>query len=303
METRANQLQTEDNKRAYDERNAHRAQLISNLSALLEDDNADKAAITSKLKELGFGMEEGFERKTVEEMRGSLAEVISSLKEDSSGALNITSSVSEVGKPAETVEAENVASELTAYHQEYSGLSDEIKARADWTAITERLLANNSEKLKLAQAMQGGGQLIGIDVEGKALFKSRGVEPVMYGFDEDDKLLKIYDRDPKQMKQVKKWANYHEIREQVLDGGYEMFADDGDYGFSDEIKQVTDHTEEPFVASKDKEEWRASWLESGDKPDAARDVRFFPVVGRVHVSGLNPGSRNAGYGVVRLLRV
>ncbi len=199
---------------------------------------------------------------------------------------------------AESAEAENLNPELTVYSQEYNRLSDNVKARDSWEAITERLLDNDSEKLKLVKAMQGEGQLVGVDWEGKALFKDKGVEPVMYGYDKKGNLLKIYDRNPEQMEKVEKWVNYFKIREQVLEDGYELFTDDGDYGFGDEMKQATD-TKEPFIASEDRSEFRASWLESGDKPDLARIVNCNSVV-----SNSDPGGDgHVYYGVVRLLRV
>lgn len=193
--------------------------------------------------------------------------------------------------------------EMAVYKQQYDSLPDVIKARSSWEAITERLMENNSEKLRLTQTMQGGGQLVGIDAGGKALFKDKGVEPVMYGFDEKGRLLQIYNRDPKQMKQVQKWADYSEIRGQILKGGYELFADDGHYNFSEEMQQVTDHTGEPFVASENREDWRVSWLESGDKPGSARGAGFDPVGGKVRVDAGHPELRGGRYGAARLLRV
>ena len=208
----------------------------------------------------------------------------------------------QVALPAEAKEfAENP--ELAKHHQEYRRLSKTIKSLATWETIIQRLLANNSEKLKLVQAMMGRGQLVGIDAEGRALFKDRGVEPVMFGYDSEGKMMKIYDRDPVQMAKVAKWADYNEIRAQVQKDGYELFADNGGFGHSDEMKQVVKHTKEPFVASKDRKEWRASWLESGDKPDDARRVNFRPDGGRVRVRGINPEYRDGRYGAVRLLRV
>jgi len=152
--------------------------------------------------------------------------------------------------------------------------------------------------------MRGGGQLVGISAEGKALFKDKGVEPVMYGYDKEGKLLQIYNRNPKQMEQVKRWADYSEIRAQVMKDGYELFADDGSYGFSEEMRQVTEHTGEPFVASENRKECRVSWLESGDKPRLARSVFFGPgSIGGGHVYDFRPGDRDYSYGAVRRLRV
>jgi len=211
--------------------------------------------------------------------------------------------VAESGIEVESTDTEAVNPELAVYYQEYIRLPADIKSRATWESITQRLLADDSEKLKLVQAMRGGGELFGIDAEGKALFKDKGVEPVMFGFDKEGKFIQIYDRDSEQMEQVVKWADYSEIRQQVLKDGYELFADDGNHGFGDEMKQVTDHTNEPFVASEDRLGWRASWLESGDKPEDARDAVFVPDGCYVRVYEASPMHRNVGCGAVRLLRV
>lgn len=206
--------------------------------------------------------------------------------------------VLEASVTSECAEAENLNPDLVVYHQEYNQLPDNVKARASWEAIAERLLDNDSEKLNLAKAMQGEGQLVGVDAEGKALFKDSGIEPVMYGFE----LLKIYDRDPEQIKKVEIWADYFKIREQVLEDGYELFADNGPC-HACEMKQVIDHTKGPFVASEDKTEWRVSWLESGDKPGVARYAFFNPGDGRVTIADREPAHGDERYGVTRLLRV
>jgi hypothetical protein len=214
---------------------------------------------------------------------------------------------------AEAVHAKNEKADenpiLAIYRQQYDRLSDDTKLRCSWEAVVDRLLANGDERLKRAEAMQGGGELVGIDSEGKAMFKDKGVEPVMYGFDKEGKLIRIYDREPEQMGKVEKWADYYKVREQVLKDGYELFAGGRNFVFSDEMKQVNKHAKQPFVASKDRKEWRASWLESGDKPDLAQFVAFSPNeshrrgISRMHVS-LFPTYRGTnGEGAVRLLRV
>ena len=211
------------------------------------------------------------------------------------------------------------------YKEQYDSLPDAIKTRCSWKTLRERLLANGVEKLKKTEAMQGKGELFGVDKEGRALFRDKGVEPVMYGFDDKDKLMQIYDRDPEQMKQVKKWANYLEVHEQVHKDGYELFKFDvlvHDVGFGDEMKQAEKHTKKPFVASKNKKEWRTSWLESGNRPVDPRTppfgvlyAGFHPVwwgcfcrlfhldSGWVGVHIGPPQCRGSNCGVVRLLRV
>jgi len=184
---------------------------------------------------------------------------------------------------------------------QYDHFPDEIRERASWETIAEKLFANECEILKKVQEMQGGGEFVGIDKRGRALFKDKGTEPVLYGFDKEGRLLRIYDRNPEQMKKVEKWTDYNEIREQVLKDGYELFADDGDFGFSDEMEQVTRHTGKHFVAGD--KEFRASWLEFGAKPAYAKFIGFYSNGNRPLVAGCSPSYRGDDYGVIRLLRI
>jgi hypothetical protein len=195
-----------------------------------------------------------------------------------------------------------------SYREQYDRLPNNVKERCDWETVSAKLLANDGEKLKKAEAMQGGGELFGVDAEGMALFKDKGVEPVMFGFDEDDKLMKIYDRDPEQMEKVAEWADYYKIRRQVRADGYELFSldpnsDNRNSEFGDEMRQVEAHTKEPFVASEGKKEWRGSWTESGDRPSDAYHVDFDPDGGHMYVHEHVPVHSDDYLGVVRLLRV
>ncbi len=199
---------------------------------------------------------------------------------------------------------------LRLYRQEYSNLPEDIRARASWEDILFRLLDGEFKGLKLANAMQGGGQLFGIDRNGKALFKDRGVEPVMYGFDSEGGLMRIYDRDPEKMAAIETWANYNVIRSQAHKEGYELFPFDpaNSDRFSDEMTQVQAHTKEPFVASQNRREWRFSWLESDDSPEYARCARFDPGSFGASPGGARvvldySGEQGSGRGAMRLLRV
>jgi hypothetical protein len=229
------------------------------------------------------------------------------LKEKASAALasqtrlRAKGAVGGEGKSAEIgVEAQG----LSYYQSQHKRLLGVIKRDHPWETVCARLLANDGEKLKKAKAMQGGGELVGIDADGKILFKDKGVEPVMYGYDKEGKLLQIYDRDSEKMAKVVKWANYLEVRKQVLSDGYELFGDDGNGGLGDEMRQVGTHTKEPLVASKDRNEWRVSWLESGDAPNHAKNLIFNPKDGGFVFVGANEslGSGELN-GAVRLLRV
>lgn len=234
----------------------------------------------------------------------------------------------------ETAEVVDHNLELATYSKEYADLPDEVKRRASWEAIVERLLDNGGEKLKLAKGMQGEAQLFGVDVEGRALFKDRGEEPVMFGFDEEGELLKIYDRDPKQMKQVKKWANYFEIREQVLADEYELFtpssqqlgargrAEFGARKVGLEMAQFTHNNKGLFVGGLSTElrpSWleggdsdeltyyvnrRSSWLEGGDSPDDwTYYIYYCPDFYNVTIGETRPVRDYEMIGAVRLLRV
>lgn len=149
--------------------------------------------------------------------------------------------------------------------------------------VHEALLAQNGLGLERAMAMQGGGELFGIDENGQFLFKDRGTEPVMFGFDANGKLLTIYNRDPEQMEQVQEWATYEQIYEAVYgpEGqptGYELFPDSPDcqkIGMIRVIESIN-CTDLPFVHGTEENEARASWLNSGR--NLAPDVRHIPVI-------------------------
>lgn len=184
-----------------------------------------------------------------------------------------------------------------------------------WEKVEARLLAENGAGLKKASEMQGGGELFGVDEQGRLLIKDRGNEPVMFGFDKTGKAIMIYDRDENQMAQLAeegaRVANYYEIYEAVYgpEGkptGYELFPDAPDYEKKGAIAAVEEVTQVPFVKSANGNEWRASWLDSGRNPDRnayARDVRFGPGYQRTYVRNDYPYDGRDGRGAVRLLRV
>jgi hypothetical protein len=104
--------------------------------------------------------------------------------------------------------------------------------KLSWQEIVSRLAEKNSAKpektnLEMVSEMQGGGQLFGIDENGKLLFKDRckGGEPVMFGFDEKRELITVYDRGPEGMSKLKKYvyAKPLQIQDAVKMAGYELF--------------------------------------------------------------------------------
>lgn len=178
--------------------------------------------------------------------------------------------------------------------------------------VYDSLLAKNGLGLQRATAMQGGGELFGIDENGKFLFKDRGTEPVIFGFDAKENLLTIHNRNPEQMEQVQEWATYEQIYEAVYGPendltGYELFPDSPDCEKIGMIRAIEEITDLPFVYGTEENEARASWLNSGR--NLAPDVRTIHVI-YYHCSfrytlisptlvGINENDR----GAMRLLRV
>ncbi|MFH0820766.1 MAG: hypothetical protein V1908_03250 [Candidatus Peregrinibacteria bacterium] len=213
---------------------------------------------------------------------------------------NLRDTLAGVGEAAD---AAAEAAALKRYQHEYESLPQDAKGRLTWEAVSEKLLANESAKLKKARAMQGSGHLFHITESGDVLVKDRGVEPVMYGWDKPEReegrqLVQIYGRVPDLMATIKQWADATEISARVTADGYELFEDDGEYGFSEEMKRAAAVNENGlFVASQNRNEWRDTVLKN------ARFARFRPVAGYVFVDGVAPGNRSGTRGAVRLLRV
>jgi hypothetical protein len=95
LETRSEQLTVEDNKARYDERNAYRKELASNLSELLEQDT-DSNTIVSRLTELGFKVPEGekpLEERSLDELKSLIQDGIFQLEEALNGVITVTSAV------------------------------------------------------------------------------------------------------------------------------------------------------------------------------------------------------------------
>ena len=217
-------------------------------------DELDKALRTQEsLKELGVDVPPALLAK-IEEISARISEILQSQK-------------AEVDS-----EPEISPEKIEDFRKRYEKLPEDIRKRETWEKISERLFANDSEKLKLVLAMQGGGELFGVDKKGRALFKDVGPEPVMYGYDkdsraEDKKLIVIYDRDPDEMKKAKSWASYPEVREILKEKGYELFPyQPRAYGpkFNDELKQVENQCAYPFVRSLGGRERRLSYVECGE---------------------------------------
>ncbi len=190
---------------------------------------------------------------------------------------------------------------LADYKAQYEALPDDHKNGFTWEQVAARLSAN-PEKLQKALNMQGSGQLWYVESNGEVQTKDKGAEPVMYGWDEDDKLVQIYGRDSEQMGKVKKWANSAEIEARVVTDGYELFEADGkandNYCFSDDMRRAAAvNDDQLFVADEDGQEWRDSLLKN------ACGARFDPNDGDIFVYDVDPDYRDDDRGVVRRLRI
>ncbi len=208
---------------------------------------------------------------------------------------------------------------LAKYKEQYDKLPTEIQSRCIWTAIQHELLANNSDKLKLAIGMRRGGILFGIDSNSRALFKDCGSLPIKYGRPTScppggtNRLIEI-----KSFEDLKKTqpASYFETRESLHRDGYELFpyeqSPDGKPIFSDEIKQAEAQTGEKFVySSGDLDGFEASFLENGGNPSILTTAAVHRA-GRLDnnwnvalARNTYPRNRSSQFvtGVIRLLRV
>jgi len=191
---------------------------------------------------------------------------------------------------AKPVAAENApeATGMASFKAQYESLKPEYKAGCTWQEVETRLAANDGRYLKLAEAMEQGGVLFGVDKDGNPLIADGGVEPILKGMNYPD---------------TRKAVMFTEVKGKQVATGYEMFPYSGDYNKSDEILAFEDSQNEPFVRSENKEEWRGSWLESGEKPGWPWLVYFLPGNGDADVGGDRPQYSGPGLGVRRLLRV
>lgn len=188
---------------------------------------------------------------------------------------------------------------LTTFRADYDS-DTELQSKISWAEIQTRLLANEGYYLALAQAMEQGGQLFGVDEQGRPLISDRGDEPVMKGMNyKNTRDRVLYKHDKNDM--IGKLIPGEDGQPQST--GYEMFPYAGDYSKSLEISQYESHTGKQFVRSSVKKEWRSSWLESGENPSLPRYVFSDP---RYIYSGVDYGNSKFEFddrGVRRLLRV
>lgn len=159
------------------------------------------------------------------------------------------------------------------------------KSNLTWEDVVDKLNRphwKNHEKtgIELVLAMQGGGELIGVE-KGRLLFKDRGVdpvpyrgaEPVLFGFDAKDRPLMIYNRNEDQMKEVARYADYWETYEAVYGSedkptGYELFSTAEQYdkpesvSLLEQIRSKEVRASVPFIGGIDGGV-RSTWLDNG----------------------------------------
>ncbi|MCX6735184.1 MAG: hypothetical protein NTZ25_04750 [Candidatus Peregrinibacteria bacterium] len=211
--------------------------------------------------------------------------------------------VAEVGQAAKAVVAPTESVEVDPRLKTFKADFDAdptLKSKISWAYIQTRLLANEGHYLALAQAMEQGGQLFGVDAQGRPLISDRGDEPVMKGMNyKNTRDRVLYKHDKNDM--TGKLISGEDGKRQST--GYEMFPYTEPYDKSEEIQQYESHTGKHFVQSPDKSEWRSSWLESEENPSLPRDVFFDPNnQGSLVCDDLQYGEVDSR-GVRRLLRV
>lgn len=173
----------------------------------------------------------------------------------------------------------------------------DLRAKCPWGKIRKRLLDHGEYYLSRALAMEGGGQLFGVDKDGNPLISDRGDEPVMKGMDyrkTRKRVLYEHDADGK----IVKGAGGHPVFT-----GYEMFPYLSAFVKSEEMAQYEIHTGVPFIRPPEGRGWRASWVESTEDPAVARYAYFNSSYQCVYMDSCDPSSKDADRGVRRLLRV
>lgn len=182
---------------------------------------------------------------------------------------------------------------LLRFKADYDRFSPELKARCSWAKISHRLLADNGHYLKLAEVMNDGGVLFGVDAEGNPLIADGGDGPIMTGMDYRDTRDRVLHEYTGNRRIVTNDRNRYPIPT-----GYEMFPFSTDHlEKSTEIMMFEAHTDQPFIQSG------GSHLESGANPQYSCSV--LPGKDRKvsYLSYRHPDAKSADIGVRRLLRV
>lgn len=192
--------------------------------------------------------------------------------------------------PAEAVEEDP---RLARYKADYAKWDVGMKAKVTWETVQERLTANEGEKLKLAEAMHEGGVMFGVDTAGKILFADGGED-----------VTDIKETTGLNYPKTREAVHFrNDVKGRKVSTGYEMFPYKEPCEKSPEILVFEQFTGKPFVKSPNGDEWRSSWLESGETPDWPRRAYFNPDYQAVRVDNVVPRNGGPLRGVRRLLRV
>lgn len=240
-----------------------------------------------KLKEIQFRAEDSEEtrRATLLTMTGIINKRYGEALKPQEGTQDVASEEPEsptanqaAVEPVESQETAEAA--LARYEDQYDKFPGEVQSRCSWEELSARLAAKESHYLKLATAMQDGGELVYVDEEGNPVFRDGGLEPVMKGMDYNEARTVLYGED---------------YKEGTPHFGYEMPNRN-----TGEITAIEKTTKKPFIAINDGER-KSMWIESGKNPYHAYFVDYgiqAPWCNRTCLPCKSPNR-----GVVRLLRV
>lgn len=199
-------------------------------------------------------------------------------------------------QPVSQTEVVSENPSLTRFKADYDVWSEEDKQRCPWEEVQRRLLKDDGRQLSRAIVMQWGGILFGVDNQGNPLIADGGYEPIMRGANYPDTRKAVMFREDEKGEQVPT--------------GYEMFPCRGLGLKSKEIIAFERFTESPFIGahimdSRSKQEWRSSWLESGECPDFPHVINLEPLVDPdiADVDIVAFYVHKSGRGVRRLLRL
>ncbi|MFH0820515.1 MAG: hypothetical protein V1908_01950 [Candidatus Peregrinibacteria bacterium] len=199
---------------------------------------------------------------------------------------DVQDTISGAGEAADTAPEDP---RLAAYKAQYDRWSAAEKTRCLWAEVKERLLGNDSEDLKRAEAMPEGGILFGLDKQGNLLIANGGLGPVLTNMNYQD---------------TRKAVRFTEQGGKQAPTGYEMLSEEAEIrAFEAFTGQPVVRTPEGFEPSPEDNGYRGIWRESGDNPDWARHAYVDPGSARARLYVYYPSLRLPGRGVRCLLRV
>jgi len=117
-------LQADENKANYEGLKQENRRIVQGLEQLLSDESiTDKTTFVAKLKEMGLGLQEGFEAKEFSEMKGEAEAVLKQMREMFSGALRVTANVDDsatiASEARETTDISNIEAQLAELSERF----------------------------------------------------------------------------------------------------------------------------------------------------------------------------------------